>query len=142
MTDIALSNALYTRIREILDSARANVARSVNTTQVVSNWLIGREIVEEEQRGRKRAVYGKRLLEELSARLKVDYGTGFSAPNLRLFRSFYLTYASLVETTIRYALRSESTPLLAIRNAARAEFAPTISQCESLAAPCRKVKKR
>ena len=26
-------------------------ARSVNTTHVVANWLIGREIVEEEQKG-------------------------------------------------------------------------------------------
>ena len=39
---------IYERIREILESARTTVARSVNTTQVVANWLIGREIVEEE----------------------------------------------------------------------------------------------
>jgi hypothetical protein len=36
---------LYRRIREILESARAGAARSVNTTQVVANWLIGREII-------------------------------------------------------------------------------------------------
>ena len=42
---------LYERIRQILESARTNVARTVNTTQVVANWLIGREIVEEEQTG-------------------------------------------------------------------------------------------
>jgi len=38
----------YQRIREILELAQARVARTVNTTQVVANWLIGREIVEEE----------------------------------------------------------------------------------------------
>ena len=54
--------AVYERIREILESARTTVARSVNTTQVVANWLIGREIVEEEQRGKKRADYGTELL--------------------------------------------------------------------------------
>ena len=43
--------ALYERIRQILESARTSVARTVNTTQVVANWLIGREIVEEEQKG-------------------------------------------------------------------------------------------
>jgi hypothetical protein len=42
---------LYQRVREILESARVGVARSVNTTQVVANWLIGREIVEKEQNG-------------------------------------------------------------------------------------------
>lgn len=32
---------LYARIRHILESARSNVTRSVNTTQVIANWLIG-----------------------------------------------------------------------------------------------------
>ena len=38
---------LYGRVCEILDAARAHVARTVNTTQVMANWLIGREMVEE-----------------------------------------------------------------------------------------------
>jgi len=42
---------LYQRIQQILESARVSAARSVNTTQVIANWLIRREIVEEEQRG-------------------------------------------------------------------------------------------
>ncbi len=49
------STPVYERIREILESGKTAVARSVNTTQVVANWLIGRETVEEEQRGKKRA---------------------------------------------------------------------------------------
>ena len=36
---------LYERIRHILESAQTSVARTVNTTQVVANWLIGREIL-------------------------------------------------------------------------------------------------
>jgi hypothetical protein len=36
---------LYGRIQRILESARMGVARTVNTTQVVANWMIGREIV-------------------------------------------------------------------------------------------------
>jgi hypothetical protein len=31
---------LYERIRQILESARSSVARSVNTTQVGANWLM------------------------------------------------------------------------------------------------------
>jgi len=46
---------LYERVKQILESARVTAARSVNTTQVVANWLIGREIVEEEQKGKTRA---------------------------------------------------------------------------------------
>jgi hypothetical protein len=53
--------ALYRRIREILESARVGLARTVNSAQVAGSWLIGREIVEEEQRGSMRAGYGKEL---------------------------------------------------------------------------------
>ena len=49
------SSQMYDRIRRILESARASAARSVNTTQVIANWLIGREIIEEEQKGISRA---------------------------------------------------------------------------------------
>ncbi len=102
-------NALYGRIREILESARARVTRSVNTTQVVANWLIGREIVEEEQKGRRRAGYGENLLARLSEWMTRDYGGGYSIPNLRFIRQFYLTYPVLLTgPEIRYALRSES----------------------------------
>ena len=81
---------LYQRIRQVLESARANVARSVNSAQVVANWLIGREIVEEQQRGRHRADYGVRLLSALSERLKRDFGRGYSVDNLEAFRQLYL----------------------------------------------------
>lgn len=99
---------LYQRIRQILESARAGVARSINTTQVVANWLIDREIVEEEQRGQRRADYGKQLVEDLAAQLQRDFGAGYSALNLWLFRRFYLEYPELVSSEILYALRKES----------------------------------
>jgi len=99
---------LYDRIRQILESARTNIARSVNTTQVMANWLIGREIVEEEQKGKKRAEYGAELVREIAERLQRDYGTGYSFPNLKFMRQFYLTYPELLEQRqIGYALRSQ-----------------------------------
>ena len=53
---------LFDRVRDIVDAARASVVRTVNTAQVVANWRVGREIVEEEQRGRRRADYGQQLV--------------------------------------------------------------------------------
>lgn len=91
-----MNAALYDRVRQILASARAGVARSVNTAQVVANWLTGREIVEEEQKGQAKAGYGKRLLQELSVRLKVEFGSGYSVDNLELFRRFFLDYPQLL----------------------------------------------
>ncbi len=70
------SAPLYGRVREILETARAGVVRTVNTTQVVANWLIGREIVEEEQQGRHRAEYGLQLVTQLSEQLTTAYGRG------------------------------------------------------------------
>ncbi|WP_234974921.1 PDDEXK nuclease domain-containing protein [Variovorax paradoxus] len=93
------SNALLARVREILEAARAGVARTVNTTQVAANWLIGREIVEEEQRGQRRAGYGAKLLAELSARLNAEFGRGYSVDNLEAFRQFYLDYPQLISET-------------------------------------------
>jgi len=100
--------SLYQRIRDILESARTGVVRTVNTTQVVANWLIGREIVEEEQHGARRARYGGHLLEELSRKLTRDFGAGFSVQGLRYMRQFYREYPALVRPLpIRHTLRGE-----------------------------------
>ena len=109
---IRASQQLYVRIREILESARATVARSVNTTQVVANWLIGREIVEEEQKGAKRADYGKRLIATLSAQITTEYGKGYSVDNLELCRRFFLEYPSLLIGENSDAVRRKSSQLL------------------------------
>ncbi len=99
---------LYGRIREILESARASVARTVNTTQVVANWFVGREIVEEEQQGRKRAGYGEALLADLAERLTKEFGRGWSVRQLEYCRNFYLSYPRLVGGGKSNALRSIS----------------------------------
>ena len=100
---------LYERIRHILESAQTSVARTVNTTQVVANWLIGREIVEEEQRGRHRAEYGQQLIFQLSGQLKTDFGTGYSVQNLFYMRQFYQSYPLLVPASeIFHAVRGKS----------------------------------
>jgi predicted nuclease of restriction endonuclease-like (RecB) superfamily len=100
---------LYERIRQILESAQTNMARTVNTTQVVANWLIGREIVEEEQRGHNRAEYGHQLIEQLSEQLKADFGGGYSTQNLFYMRQFYHSYPSLIPSSeILHALRGKS----------------------------------
>lgn len=103
----SLPAPIYERIREILESARTSLARTVNTTQVVANWLIGREIVEEQQQGRERAEYGARLVEGLAARLSKEFGRGFSRNNLEHFRDFYLTYPQLCALAIPHAVRGE-----------------------------------
>lgn len=81
----------YGRVREILEAARAGVVRTVNTTQVIANWLIGREIVEQEQQGRHRVEYGLQLVTQLSEQLTTAYSRG-AAQNLFYMKQFYLSY--------------------------------------------------
>jgi predicted nuclease of restriction endonuclease-like (RecB) superfamily len=94
------------RIREILKTARMQSLSAVNATMVAAYWHIGKEIVEEEQRGNKRADYGKRVLQELAGKLIIEFGKGFSLPNLRNMRQFYLTYSDRT-LSIRQAVPSE-----------------------------------
>lgn len=61
---------------------------------------IGRMIVEDEQHGKKRAEYGKQVLKELSKRLTVEFGKGFSVENIDRMRFFYKTYASRNSSTL------------------------------------------
>ena len=105
MRKTAKSSDLYLRIRRILESARTTAARSVDTTQVMANWLIGREIVEEEQKGERRAEYGEQLLSELSVRLTAEYGKGYSVDNLEYFRRLFLEYPDLLVSGKSDALR-------------------------------------
>jgi len=59
---------------------------------VEAYWLIGKRIVDQEQHGEERAVYGEGILKELSKALTAEFGKGFSYSNLYNFRQFYLTY--------------------------------------------------
>lgn len=85
--------SLMDRVVSILEAARSNVARSVNSNMVIAYWLIGREIVEALQSGGDRAEYGQSLLNDLSERLSNRYGRGFSVTNLRYFRLFYQAFS-------------------------------------------------
>ncbi|MEW5895657.1 MAG: PDDEXK nuclease domain-containing protein [Candidatus Omnitrophota bacterium] len=85
----------YERIRAIIENARNNIVRAVNTEMVLAYWHIGKEIIEEEQKGKRRAAYGKQVLENLSQKLSEEFGKGFDVKNLWNMRLFYQTYPIL-----------------------------------------------
>lgn len=104
-------NDLYDQIRGILESARTEIARTVNTAQVLSNWLIDRAIVEDEQQGQQRADYGENLLKNLAQQLKQEFGAGYSYSNLKYMRQFYVVFPQLLDVAeISHALRDQSFP--------------------------------
>ena len=103
-TSMLQINNLFQKISHHIDSARNNIVRSVDSEMVQAYWHIGRDIVEEEQNGQQRAQYGKQLLQELSKKLTLKYGKGFSVSTLRDIRQFYIVYSS---SPIHHALRGE-----------------------------------
>jgi len=94
-TPVSISRSLgplIEQVRNLVQSARQAAATSVNALQVLTNFRIGRLIVEHEQQGRYRAAYGKETLVHLSASLTAEFGRGFSRANLEYMRRFYLLW--------------------------------------------------
>jgi predicted nuclease of restriction endonuclease-like (RecB) superfamily len=91
------NKVLFQQVVELLQNARQQVLRTVNSTMVYTYFEIGRIIVEEEQSGKDRAEYGKQILKGLSKQLTNEFGKGFSVDNLQNMRKLYLVY-SISET--------------------------------------------
>ena len=92
MSEFTPSPGFFLDVRGILADARRAAYTAVNSAMVAAYWQIGRRIVEEEQGGAAKATYGEGLLRALSKDLTEEFGKGFSLPNLKNFRKFYLTY--------------------------------------------------
>ena len=67
MSKIGKGQSLSDRVVALIEAAKQKVGVAVNLAQVYTNYEIGRQIVEEEQKGRRRAGYGEKIVEELSA---------------------------------------------------------------------------
>ncbi len=91
-------------IKSILNAAKAQSYRAINSTMIQAYWLVGYRIVEQEQNGEKRAGYGEKVIEKLSKALNNEIGSGMSVAQLRNCRQFYLTFP---DDEIRYTLCSE-----------------------------------
>ena len=90
---------LFTKIAELIETARQKVATTVNLAMVYTYFEIGRMIIDDEQQGKTRADYGKHILKDLSKRLTEKFGKGFSIENLDKMRFFYKTYAPSISST-------------------------------------------
>lgn len=97
--DNQLMNPVISDVKNILDTARSNVAREVNNELVVAYWKIGEIIVRYEQNDNIRAAYGEQTLKQLSKALTAEFGKGFSRSNLQNMRALYLNYENCQSLT-------------------------------------------
>ena len=79
-------------LKDIVKSARKYAYSSICFAQVQSNWLLGKRIVEQIQKGNDKAEYGKHILKIASESLTEEFGKGYSTTNLKSFRKFYLIF--------------------------------------------------
>ena len=83
LEDTKIVESIYSRVREIFETARTSAYRAVNFAMVQAYWNIGRVIVEEEQKGKAKAEYGEYLIKELAERLTKEFGKGFDYSNVK-----------------------------------------------------------
>ncbi|MFN8738644.1 MAG: YhcG family protein [Pirellula sp.] len=110
-------------IRQVIEAAREQTARAVNSTLVIMYWKIGKRIREDVLQN-ERAEYGKEILQTLSAQLTEEYGRGFDRRNLH----YMVCFAELFpDEQIVNALRSQLSwthfrELLSIEEPIKREF--------------------
>lgn len=79
--DIGTSPALVTDLREIILSAREQVARAVDSGLVLLYWSIGHRIRKDILKD-KRAEYGQEIVSAVGRQLTSEFGRGFARTNL------------------------------------------------------------
>ena len=92
MNEVKIPQEMVNEIRDIMNTARQNVAKQVNSELITAYWNVGRVIVEHEQASNERAEYGKETMRQLSKTLTREFGKGFSLSNLYNMRQFYIDY--------------------------------------------------
>ena len=71
-----------------------NAIKAVNINLTLRNWLIGYYIIEFEQKGEDRSVYGSNLLNLIAKKIEIK---GLTSPELSRCRQFYNTYSHFLE---------------------------------------------
>ncbi len=105
--------SLLSEISGIISNGRAFALRQIDTTQVITYWLVGRRIIEFYQKGKRRAAYGEQLLHMLAADLTIKHGRGFSKRNLEMMRLFYIEYP--ITQTLSAESESKFTQMLSAK---------------------------
>ena len=86
---------LLTQIKETVTQGRAAAVKAARRQLVLTYWQVGRHIVEFEQKGEAKAVYGSETIQRLSKDLSDQLGKGFSRTNLIYMRLCYLRYPAI-----------------------------------------------
>jgi len=123
---------LLVELRELIVSARKQVAQTVNSGLTTLYWQVGirirRDILKE-----KRAEYGAEILQTVSAKLSVEFGRGFGVKNLQRMVQFSDIFPdeSIVAALRRQLGWTHFRELIAIENPLKRDFYAEICRLEN-----------
>lgn len=98
MAEVSTFQSLVRSIHRINEQCELHAKRAVNVALTLRNWMIGMHIADFELRGKDRARYGDRLLDDLSSELKTLNISNTGRRQLYNYLSFYRTYPEIVRT--------------------------------------------
>ena len=110
-------------LRNLIQEARQDVARSVNSALVMLCWKVGQRIRKDILK-EKRADYGERILPTLSAKLEVEFGQGFNEKSLRRMVQFAEIFCDeqIVATLSRQLGWSHFVEIIPLKDQLQREF--------------------
>lgn len=85
-------NDLSELVKQTHQLALTNAVKAINKSATLRNWLIGYYIVEFEQKGADRAIYGEKMLQKLEERVATK---GLNVTLFKNSRSFYILYPQI-----------------------------------------------
>jgi len=119
----SISGDLIGDIRILIETARHNVAVTVNAGLTILYWQIGNRICQDILK-QKRAEYGKEIVATLSRQLTDDYGNNFNEKNLRRMIQFAEVFPDkeIVVSLIRQLSWTHFIALIPLKNDLQRDF--------------------
>lgn len=127
-----LNNRLFTDVKQIIEQGRGQVAQAVNIGITATYWNVGKRIKEDILEN-KRAEYGKQILQTLSAKLRKEYGSGYSERNLANMIRFVEAFpeVEIVSALWRQLSWSHFTHIISLKTDLEREFYAQMCRLEN-----------
>jgi predicted nuclease of restriction endonuclease-like (RecB) superfamily len=118
-----LPDRLLSDIRSLIEQARQQVARTVNSAMVALYWRIGKRI-REDVLHEQRAEYGEQIVQTVSGQLTLEYGQGYTEKGLRRMIQFAETFpdGQIVATLSRQLSWSHFVEIIPLDNPLKRDF--------------------
>lgn len=115
---------LISQITNLVQQARQQTIKSINTTMVVTYRNIGKYIIEYEQWGADRAEYWEELIKNMATDLTQRIWKWFSYRSIQRYKQFFLSFPNYANSvgTIPNVGRSQITRILHLKDSQEQQF--------------------